>query len=1165
MIICVDSSTSIKGENFLGLPKEQRVQPWYVSSCMGKGECLTMSLQEDFLLPTAGIAVALQYVPASKNYKPLPVMDPANKSSPYGALFSYLPLPVRSGLPVHVTGSFAVASNRRAICEQNEDDKFDQRVIWNDKLMRDVVCQAYLRMLTDLTTISSSDLFEFNLLWPNPDEVAPVCLSLLKSFYNEVGGHGQQVTAIFSDGRRWGSIDNTYFLDCGYERKDLVESSLKVSSQVLMKAKSGFIVASLPDWVRRGLEMSEADKVVISRTYDKVQFFNKILLPNIDIIPHEDRDLLMLDALACNDPTLNLILKDWHCIPSTPNGTRLNQPTKLVDPDSSIAKLFFPSDSRFPYGDHLYARTDIIQVLRNVGMKQSGRDLSWDEIVERAHVIGGVNDRNSTKEMASILLTVMNEKLGENTNSAGLRQFQQQLMEIAFIPAMEKPRSFPLTWKACDGREKFLFRPSELFPPEGRDLVGCVQYIADGAVFPQDSTDVMNFLRLGMYWKEPTLSQVLEQLDVISNPDTENYLHDNEIADEIQKMCYSICNYLQEKCVRDNQHQAIHEALSNRYFILAHNRFLSPKQVAFNFSFNCAPYLYELPAFYKRNFAELLKVAGVRENFEAKDYVYALQSLHDVYLNETLDKDSLQLALQLVGFLNDSMVETALKMQDIVARYGAIYVPDARNVLWSASELCFNEPDSTWLPKSGGGDYSGFSHPKIPFTMSKQLGVNTRRQDVLKKHSRGIPFGQKEPLTSRLKRILSGYPCDKEILKELLQNADDAGASEISFIKDPRQHGIDKVFDQSWRPLQGPALCVYNNRPFTEADLEGIQRLGQGSKMMDPNKTGQYGVGFNCVYHLTDVPSFFTKGRNVGETLCIFDPHARYVPGATVEEPGRRYDDVHQLRSVFTDVFTCYLEDKFDLEEGTMFRFPLRNEMMARDSELSDQVASMDTVTHLFDRFKQEVFDCLLFVNNVTTISLNEIDGMGRMLETYRISVEMTDGDRQIRTQFSEYLKTVAAEMQTKKLKVTDIVVKDVSYAVTLSDNQGHWEKWMVAQRVGVDTDVKIPPNVNEAVKSGELALLPRGGVAAMLDSSDAASDCRASKAFCFLPLPVKTDLPVHINGHFCLDHEARRNLWQDDEMGLKTEWNNMLLKHVIAPTYVTTPAKSSVVSEQHG
>ena len=40
-------------------------------------------------------------------------------------------------------------------------------------------------------------------------------------------------------------------------------------------------------------------------------------------------------------------------------------------------------------------------------------------------------------------------------------------------------------------------------------------------------------------------------------------------------------------------------------------------------------------------------------------------------------------------------------------------------------------------------------------------GITTKRQQTLRRHSRGIPFGQKERLTSRIKRILSGYPCDK--------------------------------------------------------------------------------------------------------------------------------------------------------------------------------------------------------------------------------------------------------------------------------------------------------------------------------------------------------------------------------------------------------------------
>lgn len=59
--------------------------------------------------------------------------------------------------------------------------------------------------------------------------------------------------------------------------------------------------------------------------------------------------------------------------------------------------------------------------------------------------------------------------------------------------------------------------------------------------------------------------------------------------------------------------------------------------------------------------------------------------------------------------------------------------------------------------------------------------------------------------------------------------------------------------------------------------------------------------------------------------------------------------------------------------------------------------------------------------------------------------------------------------------------------------------------------------------------MLPRGGVACLLESKNSREQLeRKKKAYCFLPLPLETDLPVHINGHFALDHEARRNLWRD-------------------------------------
>jgi hypothetical protein len=51
-------------------------------------------------------------------------------------------------------------------------------------------------------------------------------------------------------------------------------------------------------------------------------------------------------------------------------------------------------------------------------------------------------------------------------------------------------------------------------------------------------------------------------------------------------------------------------------------------------------------------------------------------------------------------------------------------------------------------------------------------------------------------------------------------------------------------------------------------------------------------------------------------------------------------------------VFSCHLEDMgFDTFNGTMFRLPLRDERMARDSELSDWAVTLETIDRLFARF----------------------------------------------------------------------------------------------------------------------------------------------------------------------------------------------------------------------
>ena len=141
-------------------------------------------------------------------------------------------------------------------------------------------------------------------------------------------------------------------------------------------------------------------------------------------------------------------------------------------------------------------------------------------------------------------------------------------------------------------------------------------------------------------------------------------------------------------------------------------------------------------------------------------------------------------------------------------------------------------------------------------------------------------FGQHESLTSRLRNVLELYADGVGILHELIQNADDAGASEVAFVLDEMQHGGTSLLAPQMRAWQGPALLCYNDAVFSMHDLRNICRIGSSAKLAEAAATGRFGLGFNAVYHLTDVPSFVS-----GSHAVFFDPHARYLPGANRQQP----------------------------------------------------------------------------------------------------------------------------------------------------------------------------------------------------------------------------------------------------------------------------------------
>jgi hypothetical protein len=80
---------------------------------------------------------------------------------------------------------------------------------------------------------------------------------------------------------------------------------------------------------------------------------------------------------------------------------------------------------------------------------------------------------------------------------------------------------------------------------------------------------------------------------------------------------------------------------------------------------------------------------------------------------------------------------------------------------------------------------------------------------------------------------------------ELIQNAEDAGATELAF------------------ELFGDRLEVrHDGRPFTEADVRGVCGVGQSAKSGDLVAIGKFGIGFKAVYAYTKSPRVYSGGEH---------------------------------------------------------------------------------------------------------------------------------------------------------------------------------------------------------------------------------------------------------------------------------------------------------------
>ena len=122
IVLEVNCNVTKCGNDFFRITLKQQRTFWLVVSSMGSGEAMQVAKNDRTLLPSAGVACRLESR-ESNRFLPLLIEKKVEGWSVNGTIFCYLPLPIYSGLPVHINGAFAVASNRRSLQEKVEDDK----------------------------------------------------------------------------------------------------------------------------------------------------------------------------------------------------------------------------------------------------------------------------------------------------------------------------------------------------------------------------------------------------------------------------------------------------------------------------------------------------------------------------------------------------------------------------------------------------------------------------------------------------------------------------------------------------------------------------------------------------------------------------------------------------------------------------------------------------------------------------------------------------------------------------------------------------------------------------------------------------------------------------------------------------------------------------------
>lgn len=430
----------------------------------------------------------------------------------------------------------------------------------------------------------------------------------------------------------------------------------------------------------------------------------------------------------------------------------------------------------------------------------------------------------------------------------------------------------------------------------------------------------------------------------------------------------------------------------------------------------------------------------------------------------------------------------------------------------------------------------------------------------------GSVGGQRYDIARAIRTFLAqmgaeqGFRCGAAVIKELLQNADDADASELRVILDERIPPKD--FPEEYKSLLGPALLVCNDSPFRKGenaesdDFRALCDVAGGHKLVRATAAGRFGIGFNSVYFLTDTPIIFSRRE-----VHIFDllhyisqengwkfPLEDFPAHVSTAGPIKQVLDRALPKSVIgVGSFGEIAQNGADYQH-TVFRLPLRLRPVEGERLAEETFPTIESRRLLLKDICLQAAQSLLFLKSVRDFSISSLTESGlELLATANISPNPIDFER-----FRKSIDEEATSYTPGRSLRCDFYRRTIEIQSHSDDIKAASWSFFVRHAARFDSQ-ELCELRKHLHRNGERAI---PWVSLAIPENPASLDFEGNKNPAwrvFLPLLEQGPCGCVLNAHLFVGPsrqgtEFRTGESSDDEALRKTSWNKVLVDQALIP-----------------